>query len=153
VNSGVRWLKTQVLGTPSREWRSGEIFGAVHLRGQVAEIGDLVNSGVRRVKTQVLGVQSREARGREATKEREIVAIHLRRTGGERSMDLASSGARRLRVQTFGTPSREVARKREKDSRWIQNTGGPLDLSEGSCLGTSQEKVREFGHGDREVAR
>jgi hypothetical protein len=30
---------------------------------------------------------------------------------------------------------------------------GPLDLCEGSCLGTSQEKVREFGRGDHEVAR
>jgi hypothetical protein len=32
ANSGVRRLKTQVLGTPSREWRSGEKTRAVHLR-------------------------------------------------------------------------------------------------------------------------
>jgi hypothetical protein len=31
--------------------------------------------------------------------------------------------------------------------RWIQNTGGPLDLSEGSCLGTSQEKVENLATG------
>jgi hypothetical protein len=44
---------------------------AIHLRGQVADIGDLTNSKVRRVKAQVLGIQIREAQGREATKERE----------------------------------------------------------------------------------
>jgi hypothetical protein len=42
---------------------------------------------------------------------------------------------------------------REKDSHWIQIIGGPLDLRGGSCLRTSQEKVREFGRGDREIAR
>jgi hypothetical protein len=31
--------------------------------------------------------------------------------------------------------------------------GGPLDPHVGSCIGASREKAREFGHGDREVAR
>jgi hypothetical protein len=66
-----------------------------------------------------------------------IVAIHLRRTGGERSRDLANSGVRRLRAQTFGTPSHEYARREKEDNRWIRITGGPLDLRVGSCLGTS----------------
>jgi hypothetical protein len=70
-----------------------------------------------------------------------------------RSKDLANSEARRVKAQAFGTKSHEVASKREKDSRWIRITGGPLDPREGSCLGTSQEEVREFWRGDREVAR
>jgi hypothetical protein len=82
-----------------------------------------------------------------------IIVVHLRRIGGKRSTDLVNSGARRLRVQHLGAPSHEAARWQEKDNCWIRNTGGPLDLREGSCLGTSQEKVREFGHGDYEVAR
>jgi hypothetical protein len=107
-------LKTQVLGTPSREWRSGEIFGAVHLRGQVAEIGDLVNSGVHRVKTQVLGVQSREARGREAMKER---GDRSHPSGEDRWREINGSralGSSQVRVQHLVL---QVARSRGSESR------------------------------------
>jgi hypothetical protein len=58
-----------------------------------------------------------------------------------------------VRAQTLGTLSHEDARHNKEDNRWIRIVGGSLDLHAGSCIGTSQEKVREFGHGDREVAR
>ena len=113
--------------------RSGDKMRTVHLgRTHGRDRKDLANSGVRMIKAQVLGVQSRKARGREAAKWQDIYSRPSGGTGGERSRDLANSGIRRLRVQTLGTPSREVARYREKDSRQIRITGGPLDLCGGS---------------------
>jgi hypothetical protein len=58
-----------------------------------------------------------------------------------------------VRAQVLGTPSHEDARREKEDNRWIRITGGPLDPHVGSCIGASQEKAREFGYGDREIAR
>jgi hypothetical protein len=58
-----------------------------------------------------------------------------------------------VRAQTLGTPSHEDARHEKVNSHWIQIVGGPLDPHVGSCIGASQEKARELGHGNREVTR
>jgi hypothetical protein len=70
-----------------------------------------------------------------------------------RSKDLTNSEVRRVKAQAFGTQSHEDARREKEDNHWIQIVGGPLDPHVGSCIGTSREKTREFGHGNREVAR
>jgi hypothetical protein len=114
---------------------------------------DLMNSEVRRIKAQVLSVQSCEARGHGVAKERE----DCRRSSEEdrwreieRYRKLESLQAE---SPTLGTQSCEGAREREKDSCWIWARGELLDPHEGSCIGTSQGKVQEFGCGDCEVAR
>jgi hypothetical protein len=45
---------------------------------------------------------------------RRLRAIHLRRTGGERSRDLVNSRVCRVRAQTLGIPSREDTRSEKK---------------------------------------
>jgi hypothetical protein len=71
----------------------------------------------------------------------------------QRSRDLANSGVRRVKAQALGIPSHEGARSEKENSHWIWIVGGPLDPHVGSCIGVSREKAREFGHGDREIAR
>jgi hypothetical protein len=114
----------------------------------VAEIGDLANSRVRKLRDQVLGALSHEA-----TKWREARSRPSGEDRWRRSRDLANSEVRRVRTQTLGIPSREDARSEEEDNRWIWILGGPLDPHVGSCIGASQEKDREFGYGDRDIAR
>jgi hypothetical protein len=119
----------------------------------VAEIERSRELGARRVeepKYWVFKVARREdAKWRRGER---IRTIHLRRTVAEieRSRELGSSQGEEPKHWVLQVTRRE---EREGDSHWIQIVGGPLDLHVGSCIGTSQEKVREFGHGDREVAR
>jgi hypothetical protein len=104
------------------------------------------------VRTQVLGVKSRETRGREAAKWREAVS----RPSGEdrwqrsgRSRELGSSQGESPSIGYSKSRGRE---KREGNNRWIRIAERPLDPHEGSCIGASREKGREFGHGNHEVA-
>jgi hypothetical protein len=79
--------------------------------------------------------------------------IHLRRTGGKDRRDLANLGVHRVRVQVLGIQSHEDVISEKEDNHYIRNTRGPLDPHVGSCIGASCEKARDFGYGDREIAR
>jgi hypothetical protein len=83
---------------------------------------------------------------------RRFVTIHLRGQVARDQRDLAT------REFTGKDPSigcAEVARSRGSKRRIALDPEHrrTVGSGEGSYLGTSQEKVREFGHGDHEVAR